>query len=128
VAYLDSSAYVKLPLREAERQALMAELVRWDGYVSSTLMAVESLRACARYGTSYERAARIWMDGLSLLPIDDAILDVAADLRPWGLRSLDALHVATAVSLGDDLAALITYDDRLALAAEEQGLPVARPV
>lgn len=127
MAYLDSSAYVKLPLREAEHEALLIELARWDGYVSSTLTAVESLRACARHGDRYEQAARRWMFGLSLLPIDDAVLDVAAELEPMGLRSLDAVHVATAITIHDDLGVLFTYDDRMARAAEAHGLRVAQP-
>jgi len=62
---------VKLPLREAEKDALLRELVEWEGFVSSSLLGVESLRACARYGASYERAAREWMEGLALVPIDE---------------------------------------------------------
>jgi uncharacterized protein len=118
---------VKLPLREVEKDALLRELVEWGGFVSSSLLGVESLRACARYGADYERAAREWMDGLSLLPIDDGVLDVAAELEPPGLRSLDALHLATAISLGDEVGAFFTYDERLAEAADDQGLPVAHP-
>jgi predicted nucleic acid-binding protein len=128
VAYLDTSAYVKLPLCEVEKGALLRELVEWEGFVSSSLLGVESLRTCARYGSHYERAAREWMDGLSLLPIDDGVLDVAAELEPAGLRSLDALHLATAISLGDEVGAFFTYDDRLGRAADENGLTVARPV
>jgi uncharacterized protein len=119
---------VKLPLREAESKALLQALVEWDGFVSSTLLGVEALRACGRYGMGYERAAREWMDGLSLLPIDDGVLDVAAELEPAGLRSLDALHLATAISLGDEIGAFFTYDGRLVQAAEENGLTVAQPV
>ncbi len=118
---------MKLPLHEAEKGALLRELVEWEGFVSSSLLGVESLRACARYGADYERAAREWMDGLSLLPIDDGVLDIAAELEPAGLRSLDALHLATAMSLGDEVGAFFTYDGRLGRAAEENGLAVARP-
>jgi predicted nucleic acid-binding protein len=125
---LDTSAYVKLPLREAEKDALLLELVEWEGFASSSLLGVESLRACARYGAKYEYAAREWMEGLALLPIDDGVLDIAAELEPAGLRSLDALHLATAVSLGNELGVFFTYDDRLGRAAEENGLAVARPV
>jgi predicted nucleic acid-binding protein len=119
---------VKLPLREAENGALLRELVEWEGFVSSSLLGVESLRACARYGANYERAAREWMEGLALLPIDDGVLDIAAELEPAGLRSLDALHLATAISLGDEVGAFFTYDNRLGRAAEENGLAVVRPV
>lgn len=67
------------------------------------------------------------MDGLALLPLDDAVVDLAASLKPTGLRSLDALHLATALSVGADLGVLLTYDERLAEAAEAEGLPVAAP-
>ena len=118
---------MKLPLREAEKDALLRELVEWEGFVSSSLLGVESLRACARYGASYERAAREWMEGLALVPIDDGVLDVAAELEPAGLRSLDALHLATAISLGNEVGVFFTYDDRLGHAAQENGLPVGQP-
>jgi uncharacterized protein len=118
---------VKLPLREVEHDALLRELVEWKGFVSSSLLGVESFRACARYGAEYEMAAREWMGGLSLLPIDEAILDIAADVKPVGLRSLDALHLATALSIRDEIGVFVTYDERLGDAATEQGLKVSRP-
>lgn len=118
---------MKLPLRENEHDALLLELVEWEGFVSSSLLGVESLRACARYGTKYEMAAREWMEGLSLLPIDDRILDIAAEVEPLGLRSLDALHLATALSIREEIGVFVTYDERLGDAAEEQGLQVAQP-
>lgn len=128
LAYLDTSAYVKLPLQESEHDALLLDLARWEGFMSSGLLGVEALRACARYGTRYESAAREWMGGLALLPIDDTILDLAATLEPAGLRSLDALHLATALSVRDEIGAFFTYDERLGRAAEERGLTIACPV
>ena len=62
-----------------------------------------------------------------LLPIGDAILDEATRLAPTGLRSLDAIHLATALSIRDDLGVLLTYDQRLGDAAAERGLTVASP-
>jgi predicted nucleic acid-binding protein len=124
---VDSSAYVKLPLREAEHSALAVELAEWDGYVSSALLAVEAIRACARYSEGHAVEARSFLEGLALLPLDDAVLDVAASLGPAGLRSLDALHLATALSVSDEIGVFLTYDERLANAAGEQGLSVAQP-
>jgi predicted nucleic acid-binding protein len=106
---------------------LLAELARWEGYVSSSLLAVEAIRACARYGSGYGERARSWLEGLALLPLDDAVLDMAASLSPAGLRSLDALHLATALSIRDEIGVLFTYDQRLAEAAEGEGLVVAQP-
>jgi uncharacterized protein len=119
---------VKLPLREAERDAVLSELSEWDGYVSSSLLAVEAIRACARYGEEYATNARSWLEGVALLPLDEAVLDQAISLRPTGLRSLDALHLATALSICDELGVLVSYDQRLAQAAEALGLNVVRPV
>ena len=118
---------MKLPLQEAELEALLAELAEWDGYVSSALLGVEAIRACERYGREYAEDARSFIADVALLPLDDAVLDEAASIDPAGLRSLDALHLATALSIRDEIGAFITYDDRLAEAATNLGLPVARP-
>lgn len=119
---------MKLPLREAEEDALLAALTEWDGYVSSALLAVEAIRACARYGKRYADDARLFLEGLALLPLDEAVLAEAASLQPVGLRSLDALHLATALSVRDEIGGFVTYDERLADAASDQGLKVVRPV
>jgi len=103
---------------------LREELAKWDGYVSSTLLAVESIRACARYGPERAIDAREWLLGVALIPLDDAVMDRAAALGPAPLRSLDALHLATALTISDDIGAFVAYDDRLAAAAGEYGLPV----
>lgn len=126
LAYLDTSAYVKLPLAEDGHHDLRVELGRWDGYVSSMLLGVEAIRACTRYGPDRAHDARDWLQGVSLLPLDDAVLDVATSLMPPKLRSLDALHLATALSVREELGAFFTYDERLAAAAADHRLPVAR--
>lgn len=118
---------MKLPLLEPEERALRVELSRWDGYVSSALLGVEGIRACARYSPGYAHDAREWLFGVTLLPLDDALLTAAAALQPTGLRSLDAIHLATALSVRDDLGAVLTYDDRLAAAARDHGLPATAP-
>jgi predicted nucleic acid-binding protein len=119
---------VKLPLREAEEDALLAELAEWDGYVSSALLAVEAIRACARYDKRHATDARSFLEGVALLPLDEAVLDEAARLGPVRLRSLDALHLATALSVRDEIGVFVSYDERLADAARELGLRVVRPV
>lgn len=105
----------------------MAELANWDGYVSSTLLAVESIRACARRGSKSAKEARGWLEGVSLLPLDDPILNKATELEPTVLRSLDALHLATALSIRKEVGVFVTYDERLGRAAEGHGLKVAGP-
>jgi len=119
---------VKLPLQEPEHGALLAELADWEGYVSSTLLAIEVIRACGRYGGRYAVDARSFLEGLALLPLGDAVLDEAASIDPATLRSLDALHLATALSIRDEIGAFVTYDERLAEAAEHRGFRVAQPI
>lgn len=103
------------------------QLSEWSGYVSSALLAVEAIRACTRYGAEYGREARVWLEGIALLEMDSATLDAATSLDPPALRSLDAIHLATAISIRDDLSAFFCYDQRLAEAAKGHGLPVVGP-
>jgi len=114
-------------LEQSGHVELRLELAEWPGYVSSALLSVEAQRACARYGDAYGREARAWLEGVALLPLDDSVLDGAASLEPPALRSLDALHLATALSVRDKIGALFTYDERLGVAAANAGLNVARP-
>ncbi len=118
---------MKLPLQEVGHDALRAELAKWGGYVSSALLGVEAIRACARYGDEYARDARAWLEGVALLPLGDAVLDEATSLGPTGLRSLDALHLATALSVREEIGIFVTYDERLGEAAKEHGLGVVQP-
>jgi predicted nucleic acid-binding protein len=118
---------VKLPLGEEGHQVLRAELSRWSGFVSSMLLGVEAVRACARYGREYAEDARAWLEGVSLLPLDDEVLDVATSLSPSTLRTLDGLHLATAITVRAEIGAFFTYDQRLAQAATDHGLPVVAP-
>lgn len=128
LAYLDTSAYVKLVLREAEHVALARALEAWPARISSALVRVEAERACARYGERpWVERARAGLGSLSLLPIDDGVLRAASALRPAGLRTLDAIHLATALSMGRRLGVLFAYDERLCAAAEAAGVPVQRP-
>lgn len=71
--------------------------------------------------------AREVIANVTLLAIDEPLLEIAAHLDPPALRSLDAIHIATALRLGDELHALVTYDQRMIEAAERLGLPVASP-
>jgi uncharacterized protein len=107
--------------------SLRAELRRWEGFVSSALLGVEAVRACARYGPEYAAAARDALGTLALLAIDDHLLTRAASLAPPALRALDAIHLATALAVGDDLGAFVAYDARLLEAAGAHGLPVVSP-
>jgi uncharacterized protein len=127
--YVDSSAIVKLVAPEPETAALV-ELVRSDpSTISSALASVEVMRAVMRAGASHDRAARASevLDRIALVPIDVEILGRAAVLEPHDLRSLDAIHLATALLLRQDIAGLVTYDARLAGAAAGTGIAVLAP-
>ncbi|HEY8692163.1 MAG TPA: type II toxin-antitoxin system VapC family toxin [Chloroflexota bacterium] len=126
-AYLDSSAFVKLASTEVESEALQRYLRGWLRWVSSALLQVEVLRALRPLGPDTVAAAREQLEGVELIAIDNLVLERAATISPGVLRSLDAIHLATAQQLGTDLGVLVTYDHRLAQAAAELGLPVAAP-
>lgn len=124
--YLDTSAFIKLVRSEPESRALRHELAESE-LVSSALLTVESRRAARRYGTLAVKRARAALSAVTLVPLDELVLDAAAELDPLGLRSLDALHLATAASLGDDLRRLYCYDSRLGAAAAALGIEVCQP-
>jgi predicted nucleic acid-binding protein len=127
--YLDSSALVKLVVVEPETPALLEFLAGWPHRVSSTLARVEVLRAVRRAGAGpavRQRATRV-LARVALIRIDDPVLTGAARVAPPELRTLDAIHLATARSL-DDLAGIVTYDARLGRAATRARLKVWSPV
>lgn len=125
--YLDTSAFIKLVRSEPESRALRAEMATGDVLVSSVLLLLEGRRAAARYGPVALVRARAALSTVTLLPIDDATLETAAGLEPSELRSLDALHLAAALSLAGDLGRVYCYDLRLATAARTLGLDVRQP-
>ena len=128
--YLDSSALVKLVRREAESSALRRFLRqhRDDGRVTSALARVEVVRAVAAGGPPAVTHARRQLARLDQINLEQEILDAAADLAPgiW-LRSLDALHLASARAIGSDLRSVVTYDERMRVAAETMGIFVEAP-
>jgi predicted nucleic acid-binding protein len=125
--YLDSSALVKLVVPEPESHALRDLLRSWPERVSSVIARVEVVRAARRIGSRAARLAEEVMDRLTLVELDDAVLQRAATAEPSHLRTLDAIHLATALSLGDDLSAVCAYDSRLADAAASAGIEVLSP-
>jgi predicted nucleic acid-binding protein len=126
--YLDSSAIVKLVVAEAESSALAGHLRRRPVRASCALARVEVVRAVEAHGEPAVSRARALLDRIWLVRLDDALLDAAAGLPGRGLRSLDAIHLAAARALGDDLAEVVTYDRRMADAATRLGVSVAAPV
>lgn len=127
-AYLDTSAFVKLIVAEPESRALRERLRRWPERASATLLRTETVRALRRSGHEHlVGKARRLFGSILLIRLDEPLLDRAADLGPPELRSLDAVHLAAALSIGPDLGVLLTYDDRLRAAALGQGLAAESP-
>lgn len=124
--YVDSSALLKRILDEAESQALRDWFTAASGdrWVSSALADVEVARACRRAGIA-EDDQEAAMSDVALRDIDERVIVRARMVGGPELRSLDAIHLATAVVVGVD--ALVTYDDRLAQAARSVGLDVHVP-
>ena len=127
VAYLDSSALLKIAVDEAENDALRSALPAWSRRASSRLSAVEVLRAARRRSPAAVEPARRVLAGLSLISVDRRVLAHAVDLEPAVLRTLDAIHLASALRLGRALAAFVSYDERQLEAARELGLTAASP-
>lgn len=123
--YLDSSAFVKLIVVEAESAALRQRLAATEARrTSSALLRTEALRAVRHLGPEALTLAREATRRVDLIAIDDRILDAAGLLDPGIVRTLDAIHLATALALGDDLEAIVTYDQRTIDGARLMGLPV----
>ena len=119
--YLDSSAIVKLAVREPESAALRRYLRRRRSLVSSALARAEVLRSLLPGGEEAVARGRDVLTRLDLLRVNDRVLHVAGTLLPVELRLLDAIHLASAQQLGSELASMVSYDDRLSEAARQLG-------
>jgi predicted nucleic acid-binding protein len=126
LVYLDASAFVKLVVPEPETPSLSAALDRVARVVASEILEVEVLRASHRVGGD-TRSARAQLAAVRLMPLTDEIRALAGALYPPSLRSLDAIHVASALSLRERLKGLFTYDERTSSAARDAGLDVYAP-
>lgn len=126
--YLDSSAIVKLVVREPESEALYDYLAKRPERISSDLARVEVRRALRRAGVSaaFLRRAEQVLNRIAMVPLDETVLQAAADVEPAEVRSLDALHLATAMSL-PPLEAFVAYDERLLAGARQLGCELASP-
>lgn len=127
--YLDSSALLKLLHVETESRALADWLSARTGTpaVSSALAKVEVTRACRRINADALPAAKALLAGLDIIPLSSAVIDEAGDVGENALRSLDAIHLASALSIRSDLSAFVAYDHRLGDAAIAAGLELVTP-
>lgn len=125
--YLDSSAIVKLAIDEPQSDSLRRYLRRRRPLVSSALARTEVLRALLDEGDAGLARGREVLALLDLVRVTDRFLNAAGTMLPEDLRSLDAIHLATALQLGDDMQRLVTYDDRMTAAAADLRLRTAAP-
>jgi hypothetical protein len=126
--YIDASAALKLVVEEPESSAL-ADALAGDQLISSEICRVELARAIRRLGLGQgaDLLVRGVVERIELLRLDDQILDRASEVGPTDLRTLDAIHLASALAIGRELDAVVTYDRRLAAAAEGAGFAVLTP-
>lgn len=127
--YFDTSAFVKLIWDEPESEALQAHLDAHHGgpLVSSALLAVEARRAALRRERAKLVHADLLLERVGQVEIGPAVIESAGRYPEPMLRSLDAIHLATAMLVRDEIDALITYDQRFADVAKAEGIPVVAP-
>lgn len=127
MVFLDSSALVKLVIREPETPALRRYLAPRPERIACQLVRTEVPRAVRHFGPGALARARSVLQRIQIVRLDDDLLDAAAIIDPAVVRSLDAIHLATAQLLARELEAVVTYDSRMRTAAARLGLMVAAP-
>jgi len=125
--YLDTSAFLKLIVSEPESAAMRAWAASSGPCWSSQLLRTETMRACGRLGIDPETVSQA-LDAVSLVTPGPSTFLAAGRLGLPELRTLDALHLAAALELGDDLDGLVTYDTRMTEGARATGIPAITPV
>ena len=126
LAYVDASALAKLVVDEPGSESMARWYVEAERVNTSVIGVIETRRAVTRREHDAAHLEAV-MRSVIVIALDRSIARTAATVGPPALRSLHAIHLATALALGDELDAFVTYDDRLADAARALGLPVVRP-
>ena len=126
--YLDTSALAKLVVREVETAALGRWLQQHAAqlWVTSIIGRVELVRVARRFATA-ANGTRLLLAGLDTIPLTEHVAELAQITGSTTLRTLDAIHLASALYVRDELTAFCCYDRRLLDAAGEAGLPVHAP-
>lgn len=126
--YADTSALVKLVIDEVESESLNRYLIASGFQLTSSVIAeVELLRTIFRVERNRIGEARELLDEMILLPLTTDVKHLAASVKPESVRSLDAIHLATAQEIQADLHALVSYDNRLLEAAGSVGIDTVSP-
>jgi hypothetical protein len=126
LAYVDASALTKLILDESGSSAMRRWYVESENVTTSLISLVETRRAVRRHRHDPAHLESVLRSVVSLA-VSPAVIAEASSIEPPTLRTLDAIHIASARQLGAEIDAFVTYDDRLAAAARAIGLPVVRP-
>jgi uncharacterized protein len=134
ILYVDTSALLKLLVREAESDVIERELLRWSGLATSIVTEVELPRAVARARADRPDAViggSLILQGVlasaTIIDLDSDIIAGAREVSPVHVGALDAIHIASALSLGQELAGVATYDNRMADALVRAGIGVLAP-
>jgi uncharacterized protein len=125
--YLDTSALLKLIKPEVHSAAITAYVAERTDFVSSTLLAVEARRAALRRAPRTLPRVDVFLAGVEMISMSPAVVESASRLPDPLLRTLDAIHIATALLIRNDVDVLVSYDQRLLAAAAAYGLPTAAP-
>ena len=125
---VDSSAIVKLIVDEPNSQNFGNWLKNCKGELFvSEIAHTEVARAIARVDANLHRQLKTVLERFGTIRVSSQILAIASVLAPTKLRTLDAIHLASCLILGDDLDGLVTYDDSQTEAAEQNGITVVAP-
>lgn len=125
--YVDSSALVKLVLPEAESSSMIEFTAKFDALVTSTIGAIEFRRAVKRHYAQQLWAVERVLAEMTILELSHEVRRTAELLEPTILRTLDAIHLASALVIREELEAFVAYDERLLEAARLAGIPTASP-
>jgi predicted nucleic acid-binding protein len=127
LTYVDSSAIVKLAVAEPESKALRRFLSLRQPLVSSALARTEVVRALMPSGMEAVSRGEEVLRRIQLVRVNDRVLSAAGRMHPLELRSLDAIHLASASELGSSVKQIVTYDERMTSAATAAGWSVVAP-
>lgn len=124
---MDSSALVKTIAEESESEALIRFLRDWPYRISSAVLRTEAMRAARHLGQDGIRRTSAALERVELVAVSDELLEDAGFIDPLTVRTLDAIHLATAKVLQDRIGVLVTYDRRMVEGAENLGFAVSSP-
>jgi predicted nucleic acid-binding protein len=127
-AYVDASALVKLFKAERETEAFRTALAAWPVQVASELIRVEAICTARRLGgQDILHRTRAALERINLIPLSPEIIELATEAHTPALRAMDAIHLATALTMRDDLGAMFVYDSDLHAAAQAHNLNAIAP-